>query len=70
MGANYDITSVNRTIDLGQGGTGGYVYEVAFVTKPHNGKGAVLIPVAAYTPEEAATMVADEAAKIERTFAL
>lgn len=70
MAANYDITSVRRTIDLSQGSAAGYVYEVAFTTKPHGGTGVVLVPVNAYTVEEAAAMVGPAADAIERTFAL
>lgn len=70
MAQGFTITGVTRTVDLTAGATSGYMYEVAFETIPHKARGAVLIPVAAYTAQSAAEMVAPAAAELEKTFGL
>lgn len=70
MAANYEITSVQRTVDLTPGAAAGYMYEVRFTTAPHGALGAVLIPANAYTSAEAAAAVQPVADHLEATFNL
>lgn len=70
MATNYEITRITRTVDLSPGAPTGYMYEVSFVTSPHGATGAVMIPVAAYTAQEAADAIGPVADELERSFTI
>lgn len=70
MAASYTILGITRTVDLSPNGADGYQYEIAFETMPHKARGAVLVPVAAYTAQAAAPIIAEAAAELEKTFNL